>query len=79
MSALWLVASFWNPEVYCVACGLFRSLKIHFKHAMRSFVANGHLSVSREKYPHLLGKMKPVWVVVLNEISVPFVLIQVVV
>lgn len=79
MSALWLVASFWNPEVCCVACGLFCSLMIHFKRAMRSFVPNSHLSVSREKHPHLLGKIKPVLVVVLNKISVPFVLIQLVV
>lgn len=43
---------------------------------MRSFVPNSHLSVSREKHPHLLGKIKPVLVVVLNKISVPFVLIQ---
>lgn len=77
MSALWPVASFWNPEVYCVACGLFCSLMIPFRHAMRSFVPNSHSSVSREKRPHLLGKIKPVLVVVLNKISVPFVLIQV--
>lgn len=74
MSALWPVASFWNPEVCRVACGLVRSLMTHFKHAVRSFMPNSHSSVCREKHPHLLGKIKPVW---WNKISVPFVFLQV--
>lgn len=71
------VAGSFLLEPWGLLCGLrpvlFCSLMIQFKPATRSFVPNGHLSVSREKPPHLLEKIKLVLVVVLNKIPVPFV------
>lgn len=52
----------------------FCSLMIHLKPVARSFVSKGHLSVSTDRHPYLLDKVKLVWVVVLNKMSMPFVL-----